>query len=239
MHFCFYWSQTVKRTLLATFCVLAAATASRADSLLIQSGTPTDGTAFHLALNSENLATTHVANVILTPPHPAWAPAIGTSDWISFTNDYSPTPSGQSACSTPTYAICNNDFVAFYHTFTLSNPASYSGVLQVMADDTADVWLNGHQLFAALGPYSSSNTYPTCSSQPVGCLSNTMGVVTIDSSWLVSGTNTLEFKVWQRNGTGYGLDYSMSLSSVPEPGSVSLIACGLVALIALRRKQLA
>ena len=210
----------------------------RADTVLIQSGPGGNGTQYNTGVNGA--VPLGEANVVLTPPHPAWAPAIGASQWISFVDNYSPTPSGQDPCGAG-YLICNGDSVSFFHTFTLTNSASYSGLLQVMADDTADVWLNGVQLFAAVADYTGlyPYSYSRCADVPIGCQSDTTGIMGIDASLLHDGTNTLEFTVWQKDGTGYGLDYSMALSNVPEPGIFGLISGCLGALLALRRKSVA
>ena len=220
-------------------CLLAgiAATDLCADTLLIQSGGNSVGTQYNTGV--DGAVAGGEANVVLTPPHPAWAPAINTSQWVSFLNNYSPTPGGQDACTTGvTDPICNGDYVIFYQTFTLSNAASYSGLLQVMADDTAGVWLNGQSLFSAVGPYTGQypDSYATCADVPVGCEASTAGVVSINGAMLQSGVNTLEFQVWQRDGTGFGLDYSMTLSDVPEPGLEGVFGAGLSLLLAFRRK---
>lgn len=222
----------MKKTLLvAGFCIWAG-TNLQAD-LLIQSGTVSAGTQYNTGVDGSVAG--GEANVVLTPPHPAWASAINTSQWISFINNYSPTPGGQTACTTGvTDPICNGDYVDFFATFTLTNAASYSGLLQVMADDTAGVWLNGVSLFPAVGPYTGSypDSYATCADVPVGCELNTEGVASIAGSMLQEGANTLEFQVWQRDGTGFGLDYSMSLSNTPEPGFAWPIAAVFCALLA-------
>ena len=204
-----------------------------ADSLLIQSGTISYGSQDNTGVNGA--VSGGEANMVLTPPHPAWAAAVNTSQWISFVNNYSPTPGGQDPCThsagTP---ICNGDYVDFFATFTLTGAASYSGILQVMADDTAGVWLNGVSLFPAVGPYTGSypDSYNTCADVAVGCELNTEGIASVTGSMLHDGVNTLEFQVWQRDGTDFGLDYSMSLSSVPEPGFLWPVAAGFGAVLA-------
>ena len=164
-----------------------------------------------------------------------WSAALGTSSWVSFTSNNTPTPPDQSPCGGA--SICNNDYVSFYHDFTLAGSTFTGSTLDVMADDTAGVYINGHQLWAANGPYNAiTNSYTTCSNIPVGCLNPlTLGHADI-STWLRSGTNSLVFEVFQRNGAGFGLDYSASV--VPEPGFYGVLALGLSGLcLAISRRK--
>lgn len=72
------------------------------------------------------------------------------------------------------------------------------------------------------------------------------GVSTGNLGWLpfsinsgfVAGVNTLDFIVWQSSGgpTGLRVEISGTADSVPEPASLVLLAVGLAALTALRRR---
>ena len=105
--------------------------------------------------------------------------------------------------------------------------------LNVWADDSADVLLDGAYLAHA------AFTQSTCSGQPIGCRPQDVGVI---SAALSSGDHTLAFVLYQ-TGTGtdttnnpFGLLYSgTATDAVPEPGTgicllagVFLIAAGLL-----------
>uniref|UniRef100_Q01XI8 Ice-binding protein C-terminal domain-containing protein n=1 Tax=Solibacter usitatus (strain Ellin6076) TaxID=234267 RepID=Q01XI8_SOLUE len=170
------------------------------------------------------------------PVSSGWSNPFTGSSWITFLSSQTgtPTPTGQTACGGA--PICNNDFVTFYQDFTASGP-DLAGTLKVMADDTAAVWINGVLAFAANGPYDPiNNTYLTCSNIPVGCLNpTTVGTANFTAN---NGANRIVFQVYQRDGSGYGLDYQ--ISTVPEPGFYGALALGLSALcFAFRRKRIA
>ena len=148
--------------------------------------------------------------------NPAWASALPGSSWISFTNTGNPSSAGF-------YTVPNGTSVTFTQTFTLDGTVT-GATLNVLADDTTAVILNGVTIYsAALG-----GSYPTCSSQPIGCLTSTEGVFTFSNlaPYLnPNGVNTLQFVVYQEAGSSYGLDYSGTITT-PEPSSLGLLASG-------------
>jgi hypothetical protein len=100
--------------------------------------------------------------------------------------------------------------------------------LDVWADDTADVILDGNYLAYA------KFTQSICSGQPIGCRPQDDGVLT---SYLSGGSHQLEFVLYQV-GTGtdtysnpFGLLYTgTAVAPVPEPASFVPLVCALIGL---------
>lgn len=193
----------------ASGCLLDAS----ADSTSVVSSTATT--------NSSGYATQVIS------PNPAWAAPLAGSSWISFTNTGDPSSAGF-------IVVPNGTAVTFTETFNLTGTITGAN-LDVLADDTSSVWLNGTELASG----NLGGSYPTCSSLPIGCLSGTMGVFDFAQlqPYLTDGTNTLSFVVYQEAGSSYGLDYAGTVTTTPEPGLLMMLGTGLfgIALTARRR----
>jgi hypothetical protein len=162
------------------------------------------------------------------PKNPAWAGPLPGSSWVSYVQSGDP--------SAPGYVSpANGTVVGFSDTFTINGIPS-DGILNVLADDSTSVSLNGVLLVPEAS--QSGNTYATCSDTTIGCLTITEGNVNLTGA-LQSGVNTLSFEVAQRNGVSFGLDYAGTINFVasPEPSTIALLALPLIAIGLKRRKK--
>jgi hypothetical protein len=159
--------------------------------------------------------------------NPAWALPLAGSSWISFANTGAPSALGF-------IVVPNGTKVTFTEMFNLTGNVTGAS-LDVLADDTASVWLNGVELASG----NLGGSYPTCSSLPIGCLTSTMGGFTFAQlqPYLLDGENTLSFDVYQEAGSSYGLDYAGTIST-PEPGTLMLLGFGLFAIALKTRRRL-
>ncbi len=158
--------------------------------------------------------------------NPAWAKALGTSSWVSYVDSGNPTDAGY-------VQVANGTVVSFFDRFTVTGTPT-SGWIEVMADDSTSVWLNGHLLVAEAS--TTNNHYNTCSDFAIGCRGAYQ--IQFDQTDLVTGTNLLQFDVAQRAGVSYGLDYYGEIdpiASVPEPSSLLLLTSAVWG-VALRRR---
>jgi hypothetical protein len=165
------------------------------------------------------------AATVAIPVDARWQPnnPLGSAAvWISHSTDFVPF-----AGTAPVLSVFH-DFVT---------PLAGTLALSVWADDTAEVLLDGVQVFApnfALG---------ICANGPIGCEPPEAGAI---SAQFAAGAHLLEFRLFQM-GNGltvetnpFGILYSGEASwgaPVPEPGTWLLAGFWLVAIISVWRKR--
>jgi hypothetical protein len=145
-----------------------------------------------------------------------WSFPTGNSSWVSYAQT--------SPESTPFVNTPNGNYF-FTSTFDIgatSTPGNASGSLEVLADDTVAVFLNGQLLNIPTG-----SAYPHCSDGSPTCTGSGT-LVYLPSNDFVSGVNTLTFQVTQANAVDFGVDFAGTVSTVPEPSSLFLLGTGLI-----------
>jgi hypothetical protein len=144
-----------------------------------------------------------------------WSLPIGNSSWVSYAQT---SPESNPFVNTPN----GNYFFASTFNIDTKDPSIYSGSLEVLADDTVAVFLNGELLNTPTGTsyLHCSNGVPTCTGSGT--------FISLPSNDFVDGTNTLTFQVTQANKSAFGVDFYGSVSTVPEPGSLMLLGTGLI-----------
>jgi hypothetical protein len=170
-----------------------------------------------------------IGNTFALNPSTVWAGPITNSTWVGFASTAGPVGTVNPAFG----------YYTFTTNFTALSTGPYAGSLSFLADDTAEVILNG----AVLVPFGSLGSDSHCASSAPSCLAT--DTLPLSGISLLTGNdaNTLTFVVQQAGngptgGTGdpTGLDFQGTLAStvatsaVPEPSTLMLFGTGLFGL---------
>jgi hypothetical protein len=162
-------------------------------------------------------------------PLTLWIAAIAGSSWVSNTATAGPGCNDDAECQL-------NGFYYYETTFSAAT-GKYDVTLDIMADDTAEVLLNG----VVVIPFGSIGSDSYCSDGQPNCAS--IDMVSFIAN--LSGSNTLEIIDAQTGGGPEGVDYTATFTSTepssmtPEPSSIVLMCTGLLglALLAFRKAK--
>jgi hypothetical protein len=149
----------------------------------------------------------------------AWGGPLGSSTWVSFDN------SQPGSNIVPT----NGDYVYETTFSTTGLGTGLTGSINILADDTVSVFLNGTGAANEIETATAVGTDGHCSSGEPSCAGSTGTLVNLTG--LVSGTNTLYFVVEQTALDAEGLDFTGSVSgtsAVPEPSTLLMLGTGLL-----------
>jgi PEP-CTERM motif len=200
--------------------VLVMATAFAAgDTITSSSSTVTY--AGYTATDPTGSLPTGSAPTVNLPTGGIWYGPLGASQWVGAALTFGPV-----GTSNPNFGYYTYNF-----NYNAAAAGSYDLTLSVLADDTAEVVLNGSTI---LVPFGALGSDLHCADNAPGCLAATQynlnTVVSLDA-----GINTFSFVVQQAGieppGATLnpsGVDFDGTITSAPEPSSLMLLGTGLI-----------
>ena len=237
-----FWAYTLATLAGATALTLASTADAAVINIVSNAGDTTrqDGGINGDAAAYDGTFTAVGGGAVAVTPHPNWqnqALTNPTATWISYAltgispdNVVAPFKAG---CTVGTGVGCSPLMIVEETIDFGSLTGSIN--LKAWADDTIDVYLDGNKVVFA------NFTQNVCADGAPGCEPNEFATI-VDN--LGPGQHTLRFEVYQI-GTGttndsnpFGLLYSGTATTVPEPVTLSLLGAGLLGLgFAARRRR--
>jgi len=196
------------------------------NGLATYSNNPGTGLAYSTSTNYLSPGTSSTASTtynLVLGSFPAWSPALSNSSWVSMNPGTTSTPS----------VVAENGYYEFQSTFTTTSAGNYNLVLNILADDTVAVYLNGTNILLAANVTTENANDMKCATPSNSNQPNCVDPYTlsIPVNFASAGTQTLDFVDEQSDGDSMGVDFDGSVSNtptIPEPNSLMLLGTGLM-----------
>jgi hypothetical protein len=172
--------------------------------------------------STSNVISGGTANTFSLNPAGVWEAAAPNSTWVG----YAATAGPLSGVNPPTgFYTYTTSFTAF---------SDFTGVLNVAADDTTEVFLNGTELV----PDGQQGSDALCADGIPNC--RILDTIAISGN---AGVNTITFVVsqtGQQDNTDdpSGVMFDGDISEVPEPSGLALVGTGLILFSRLVRRKM-